>query len=157
MIDNSTVPELDLDRYLGAWYEIARFPHSFEKNLVGVTANYSIKENGKIKVVNQGYKNTLDGKLKRSVGKAYQPSPEEQPAHLKVSFFLFFYGDYFVMELDEENYQWAVIGSSSPNFLWILSRTPQMEESLYKDLIKRVKERGYDLSNLEMVAQKSPE
>jgi lipocalin len=153
MIDNSTVPELDLERYLGTWYEIARFPHSFEKNLVGVTANYSLKDNGRIKVVNQGYKNTLDGKLKRSVGKAYIPSPEN-PAHLKVSFFLFFYGDYFVMELDQDHYQWAVIGSKSPDFLWILSRSPEMEDSLYGELLDRLIKRGYDLGKLEKVQQK---
>jgi lipocalin len=153
MIDNSTVKSLDLERYLGTWYEIARFPHSFEKNLVGVTATYSRKENGKIKVVNQGYKKTLDGKLKTANGKAYVPDPNN-PAHLKVSFFWIFYGDYYVMELDEENYQWAVIGSDSPNFLWILSRKAQMEQPLYEDLLARIKNRGYDLSLLEKVPQK---
>jgi lipocalin len=153
MIDNSTVKALDLERYLGTWYEIARFPHSFEKDLVGVKATYSLKENGKIKVVNQGYKNTLDGKLKTATGKAYIPDPNDS-AKLKVSFFWFFYGDYFVMELDEENYQWAVIGSNSPGFLWILSRSPQMEQSLYEDLITRIKNRGYNLERLEKVPQK---
>lgn len=153
MIDNTTVTELELDRYLGTWYEIARFPHSFEKDLVGVTANYSLKENGKIRVINQGYKGSLDGKLKRSEGKAYIPDPND-PAKLKVSFFWIFYANYFVMELDQENYRWAVIGTNSPDFLWILCREPQMEQELYDDLVLRVKNRGYDLSKLELVPQK---
>ncbi len=151
MINTQTVKELDLDRYLGTWYEIARFPHSFEKGLVGVTANYSMRKDGKIKVVNQGYKNTLDGKLSRAVGKAKIPDKKE-PAKLKVSFFLWFYGDYFVMELDKD-YQWVVIGSSSPGFLWILSRTPQMDEVVYNDLIERIKKRGYNLDRLIKVKQ----
>ncbi|MFW5757035.1 MAG: lipocalin family protein, partial [Tangfeifania sp.] len=119
-MDFSTVQELDLKRYMGKWYEIARFDHRFERNLVGVTATYSLRDDGKIKVVNAGYKNNLDGKYKETVGKAKQPNPEE-PGKLKVSFFLFFYADYYILELDAE-YQWALIGSSSDKYLWILSR-----------------------------------
>lgn len=152
MIDKSVVKELDLERYLGTWYEIARFDHSFERGLVGVNATYSLRKDGKIKVVNSGYKNTLDGKRSEAVGKAKIPDKNE-PSKLKVSFFLFFYGDYFVMELDE-NYQYAVIGSSSDNFLWILSRTPQMDEILYEELLDGLRKRGYDLSELIKVAQK---
>lgn len=154
MIDNSTVSSLDLNRYLGTWYEIARYPHSFEKDLVGVTATYSLKETGKIKVVNQGYKNTLDGKKKQSVGKAHVPDPAN-PAHLKVSFFWFFYADYYVMELDDQNYQWAIVGSNSAKYLWILNREPQMSPELYDNLIARVKKRGYDLARLEKVEQRT--
>lgn len=153
MIDNRTVDSLDLNRYLGTWYEIARFPHSFEKNLVGVTANYSLKPNGKIRVINQGFKKTLDGKPDKAVGKAYIPDPEN-PARLKVSFFWIFYSDYLVMELDQENYNWAVIGSGSPDYLWILSRQPVMEDELYQDLLNRLRSRGYDLQKLEKVPQK---
>lgn len=153
MPDNSPVDSLDLNRFLGTWYEIARYPHSFEKNLVGVTATYTLKNDGKIKVLNQGFKNTLDGKRKSAVGKAYIPDPEKS-AHLRVSFFLFFYSDYLVMELDTENYNWAVIGSSSPNYLWILSRTPKLEEKILDDLRNRLIKRGYDLQELQMVPQK---
>src|SRR5664279_658949 len=103
MIDQTTVKALDLNRYLGKWYEIARFPHSFEKNLVGVTATYSLRPDGKIEVVNQGYKNTLNGERSKAVGKAKIPNKLE-PGKLKVSFFWIFYADYFVLELDE-NYQ----------------------------------------------------
>lgn len=152
MIDKSVVKELDLERYLGTWYEIARFDHSFERGLVGVTATYSMRKDGKIKVLNSGYKNSLDGKKSEAVGKAKIPNPNE-PSRLKVSFFLFFYGDYWVMELDKD-YQYAVIGSDSDNFLWILSRTPQMDEGLYNELLDKIKQRGYDLSGLIKVEQR---
>ncbi|MDD4756046.1 MAG: lipocalin family protein, partial [Prolixibacteraceae bacterium] len=98
-MDYSTVKELNLERYMGRWYEIARYNHSFEKGLVGVTATYSLLPDGKITVVNQGYKNSIDGKLNVANGKAKQPDPSE-PGKLKVSFFLFFYADYYVLELD---------------------------------------------------------
>lgn len=152
MIDKTVVKELKLERYLGKWYEIARYNHSFERGLVGVTATYSLREDGMIKVVNSGYKGTLSGAKSEAIGKAKIPDANV-PSKLKVSFFWIFYADYFVLELDE-NYQWAVIGSSSDNYLWILSRTPQMEKSLYNDLIKRIANRGYDVSKLITVEQK---
>ena len=153
MIDNTVVKELDVQRYMGTWYEIARYDHSFERGLVGVTANYSMRDDCKIKVINSGYKNSLDGKFSQAVGKVKIPDSENAPAKLKVSFFLFFYGDYFVMELDKD-YQWAVIGSSSDKYLWILSRSPQMQNELYTMLLNRLKQRGYDVSNLIKVEQK---
>jgi len=153
-IDSHTVDSLEIEKYLGTWYEIARFPHSFEKNLSGVTATYSLRKDGKIRVVNQGYRGGLDGRLSRAVGKAKVPDPL-QPGRLKVSFFLFFYADYFVLELDRE-YQWAMIGSSSPNFFWILSRTPQMDEQVWSMLLDRAKDRGYDLAPLIRVEQPAP-
>ena len=152
MIDKTTVKELDLNRYLGTWYEIARFPHSFEKDLVGVTATYSMRDDGKIKVVNQGYKNTLGGELSVAEGKAKIPDKSE-PGKLKVSFFWIFYGDYFVLELDE-NYQYVMIGSSSPKYFWILSRTPQMSPEIYEMLLDKARKRGYNLNKLEKVPQK---
>ena len=151
MIDQTTVKELDINRYLGTWYEIARFPHSFEKNLVGVSATYSLRADGKIKVVNQGYKNTLDGDLNVSAGKAKIPNLAE-PGKLKVSFFWIFYADYFVLELDE-NYQYAMIGSSSDKYFWILCRTPEMEETTYQMLLSKARKRGYNLEKLEKVEQ----
>jgi len=154
MIDKTVVKELDIQQYLGTWYEIARYDHSFERGLVGVTANYSMRDDGKIKVINNGYKNNLDGEFSQAEGKAKFPDPEKEPAKLKVAFFLFFYGDYFVMELDKD-YKWAVVGSSSDKYLWILSRKPQMDEELYNDLLYRLKKRGYDTSGLINVKQKS--
>lgn len=151
MIDQTTVKELNLNRYLGKWYEIARFPHSFEKNLVGVTATYSLKANGKIEVLNQGFRNTLSGERSRAVGKAKIPNKME-PGRLKVSFFWIFYADYNVFELDD-NYQYAMIGSSSDRYFWILCRTPQMDETVYNALLDKARKRGYDLKQLYKVPQ----
>jgi apolipoprotein D and lipocalin family protein len=153
MVNNATVKKLDLDRYLGTWYEIARYPHSFEKDLVGVTATYSLKPNGKIKVINKGYLKTLEGREKVADGKAKIPDKND-PGKLKVSFFWFFYSDYYIMELDHINYDWVMIGSSSPKYLWILSRTPKMKEVTYKKLVNNAKARGYDTNKLIVVPQK---
>lgn len=152
-VDNSVVKNFELEKFLGKWYEIARFQHRFEKGLVGVTADYSLREDGKIDVLNQGYEFTLDGKLKQAKGVAKVPDTE-QPAKLKVSFFWIFYADYFVMELDSVNYQYALIGSSSDDYLWIMSRTPQMDETVYNRLVEKAKSRGYDVSKLYLVPQK---
>ena len=152
MIDQTTVKELDLNRYLGTWYEIARFPHSFEKHLVGVTATYSLRDDGKIEVLNQGFKNKLDGEKSKAVGKAKIPDKLE-PGKLKVAFFWIFYADYFVLELDE-NYQYAMIGSSSDKYFWILCRTPQMDSTTYEMLLEKARNRGYNLAKLEKVPQK---
>ncbi|HET6559271.1 MAG TPA: lipocalin family protein [Prolixibacteraceae bacterium] len=151
MIDKSTVKELDINRYMGTWYESARFPHSFEKNLVGVTATYSLRENGKIKVVNEGYKKTLDGKQSSAEGKAKIPDKDE-PGKLKVAFFWNFYSDYYVLELDKD-YQWVMIGSSSDKYFWILSRTPQMDPDTYNMLLSNARRRGYKLDKLIKVPQ----
>lgn len=153
MTDKTTVDKLELQKYLGTWYEIARFDHRFERGLVGVTANYSIRPDGKIKVLNSGYRNTLDGEFSTAEGKAKIPNPDTEPSKLKVSFFWIFYGDYFVLELDD-TYQWAVIGSSTDNYLWILCRTPQMDETVYKSLLDKIEKRGYDVSKLIKVEQK---
>ncbi len=153
MVNTTVVKELDIQKYLGTWYEIARYDHPFERGLIGVTANYSLRKDGKIKVLNSGYKNSFDGKFSQAVGKAKIPDPINNPAKLKVSFFLFFYGDYYVMELDKD-YQWALIGSSSDKYLWILSRKPQMENELYHELLDKLQKRGYDVSKLIKVEQK---
>ena len=153
MIDKTVTKDLNIERYLGKWYEISRYDHRFERGLVGVTASYSYREDGKIKVVNSGYKKTLNGEKSEAIGKAKIPD-SNIPSKLKVSFFWFFYGDYFVLELDK-NYQWAVIGSSSDNYLWIISRTPQIEKSLYNELLSKITNRGYDVNKLISVEQKT--
>ena len=145
------IEEFDLQKYLGKWYEIARFDHRFERGLEGVTATYSLREDGKIRVVNVGYRNSLDGKYKEAVGKA---KTTETPGKLKVSFFLFFYSDYNVMELDR-NYKWVLIGSSSDKYLWILSRSPQLDEQTKEHILSKARARGYDTSKLIWVKQKS--
>jgi len=150
-IDTAAVENVDIERYMGRWYEIARFPNRFEKDLVGVTADYSIEKKGKIKVVNSGYKDTLQGKRKEAHGKAKIPDPQK-PGMLKVAFFLFFYGDYFILELDRD-YQWVLAGSSTPEYLWILSRTPRLDPVIYNAIVKKAEARGYDTTKLEMVEQ----
>ena len=136
----------ELQKFLGNWYEIARFDHSFERGLQGVTATYTLRKDGKIKVLNQGFKNSLNGILKTAVGKA-KISSSQTPRNLKVSFFLNFYAPYNILELDE-NYQYVLIGSNSANYLWILSRTPQMDSNTYNKLIEKAKARGYDTNKL---------
>jgi lipocalin len=140
-----------IEKYLGTWYEIARFDHPFERGLQGVTATYSLKPDGKIKVLNQGYKNSLHGKLSKAVGKAKLTSPET-PRNLLVSFFWIFYAPYNILELDPD-YRYALIGSSSSNYLWILSRTPQLDEKTYQMIVAKAKARGYDTSKLINVLQ----
>jgi len=144
------IETFDLQRYLGKWYEIARYDHRFERGLEGVTATYSLRDDGKIKVVNAGYKNSLDGKYKEAAGKA---KTTDVPGRLKVSFFWFFYADYIILELDED-YRWALIGSSSDKYLWILSRTPQLDEQTREHILTKARERGYDTSKLIWVQQK---
>lgn len=147
--DNSPVADFDLTRYLGNWYEIARFDHSFERGMDNVTAEYLLREDGKIDVINSGWKN---GKFKVAEGKAKQPSPVTDPAALKVSFFLFFYSDYNILMLDDD-YQVALVGSSSPKYLWLLSRTPQLPDSVIDLVLEEAESRGYDTSKLIWVDQ----
>ena len=149
IVDNSTVTSIDLGRYMGKWYEIARYDHRFERDMTHVTAEYSFLDDGKILVLNKGIKN---GKAKEIVGKAKQPDPQNAPGKLKVSFFMWFYTDYYVMELDE-NYQYAVIGSSSDEYLWILSHTPELPYDTIVYLIDRLELRGYDTEKLTWVEQ----
>lgn len=153
MTDKTVVKKFNIEKYLGTWYEISRYDHKFERGLVGVTAKYSFRDDGKIKVKNSGFKDSLNGEMSEAVGKAKIPDPN-QPAKLKVSFFWFFYADYFVLELDK-NYQWAIVGSKSDKYLWILSRTPQMDKILYENLLKKIKNRGYDVNKLIKIEQKN--
>lgn len=148
-IDNRTVEQLDIQRFMGKWYEIARYDHFFEKGMTHVTADYSLLDNGKIRVVNKGIKN---GKAKEITGKAKQPYPKQFPGRLEVSFFLWFYSDYYILEVDK-NYQYALIGSSSDDYLWILSRTPDLPKATLDKCLENLKQRGYDLSKLIFVTQ----
>ncbi|MFH1825848.1 MAG: lipocalin family protein [bacterium] len=141
---------VDLEKYLGSWYEIVRIPNWFEKDLVGVTATYSLKENGEIEVKNQGFIKTLDGEKKIAIGRAWIPD-QNKTGRLKVSFFGPFAGDYIIIELDPD-YQYALVGSSQ-DLLWILSRTPQLDEAIYQNLLSRASSLGYDINRLEKVEQ----
>lgn len=147
--DNSTVKEFDLSRYLGEWYEIARYDHSFERGMDNTMAEYILQDDGKVIVLNTGWK---DGKYKVAEGKAKYLDPENEPGALRVSFFLFFYSDYNVMMVDE-NYQISLVGSKSDNYLWILSRTPVADPDLLKAVLDEAERRGYDTSKLIWVDQ----
>lgn len=147
---NSTF-KFELEKYLGTWYEIARFDHSFERGLQGVTATYSLRSDGKIKVLNKGFKSNLRGPISEAIGKAKLTSIET-PRNLKVSFFWFFYAPYNILEIDE-NYQYVLIGSNSSKYLWILSRTPKMDQKVYDSILAKAKARGYDISKLIKVDQ----
>lgn len=147
--NNSPISDFNLGRYLGTWYEIARFDHSFERGMDNVTAEYYLRDDGKVDVFNSGWKN---GVFKTANGKAKQPDPKTDPAHLRVSFFLFFYSDYNVLMLDD-NYQVALVGSKSPDYLWILSRTPVQPDSVLNLVVEEAESRGYDTSKLIWVDQ----
>jgi apolipoprotein D and lipocalin family protein len=147
------VPRVDLDRYLGTWYEIATIPQRFQKDCVGVTATYTLRDDGKIGVLNTCRKKTLDGELKTAKGKAWVVDKETN-AKLKVQFFWPFRGDYWIIELDPD-YQYAVVGHPDRKYLWILSRTPHMDEALYQDLMQRIANKGYDLSLIKRTLQLS--
>ena len=151
--DHTTVSSLDLNRYMGLWYEIARYENRFEHGLVDVTATYTLRPDGTIRVENRGCKrNSPYDICKTANGHAKIPDPA-QPGKLKVSFFLNFYSDYYILELDEENYNYALVGSSTDKYLWILSRTPQLPEEIKKKLVTAVERRGYDTNRLQWIEQ----
>lgn len=143
--DNSTVERVDLDRYLGEWYEIVRKPHSFEKGMSHVKATYTLLPDGRIDVRNEGMKN---GKHKVAHGKARTTDTAGQ---LKVTFFIF-PAEYNIMELAPD-YSYSVVGGSNDGYLWILSRTPTMEPEVLEGIYKRLEGRGYDLSDIVLVEQ----
>ena len=147
----NTVSSVDLNRYLGTWYEIASYPAWFQKGCTGSTATYSLLPEGRIEVVNQCFKNSLDGPLKTSTGKA-EIVDKTTNAKLKVCFFWPFKGDYWIIDLDKD-YRWAVVGVPSRKYLWILSRTPSFDEQLYKEILSRVADQGYDTGKLQLTPQ----
>ena len=151
---NSTltvVDSVDLQRYLGQWYEIASYPAWFQKGCAGSTAEYSLLSDGKIQVVNRCRKDSLDGPLKESKGKA-EIVDTATNAKLKVWFFWPFKGNYWIIDLDPD-YQWAVVGEPSRKYLWILSRTPSLDEATYQEIIERLPQKGYDPAKLRQTAQ----
>lgn len=146
--DNSTTPTLDIQRFMGRWYEIARYEHRFEKGMTHVSATYTLSVNGKIEVLNEGLK---EGKHKQIKGRAKQPNPQD-PGKLKVSFFLWFYSDYYVLYIDPE-YRYLLVGSSSDKYLWIMSREKSLAKETLDQLIDKLCVRGYDTDKLMFVAQ----
>lgn len=144
------IPQLDIPRYLGTWYEIARFDHRFERGLECVTATYSLRPDGRLKVINRG-RNSNSGQWKEAEGKA---SVLTTPAdgRLKVSFFGPFYSGYNILALDA-NYQYALVSGPSHGYLWILSRHPQLDETYYNKLIAIAQAQGFDTSALMRIHQ----
>jgi apolipoprotein D and lipocalin family protein len=147
----TVVDSVDLERYLGTWYEIASYPAWFQRDCTAVTAEYSLRDDGLIEVVNSCRKGSLDGKLKQSTGRAKVVDATTN-AKLKVSFFGPFWGDYWIIDLDPD-YRWAVVGVPSRKYLWILSRTPVMDEQTYREVVTRLVESGYDASRLRPTSQ----
>lgn len=140
------VEGFELPRYLGEWYEIARFDHSFEEGLSEVTASYSMREDGGVKVINRGYSKE-EGKWDQAEGKAYFVE-NETTGHLKVSFFGPFYASYVIMELDKDGYQYALITGPDKDYLWILARTPTISDEVRARLLEKARTAGYDTSKL---------
>jgi apolipoprotein D and lipocalin family protein len=147
-----TVPGVDLNRYTGKWYEIARLPNSFETGLVCCTAEYGIRPDGKISVINRGVKETDPAKTSSVTGKAWVPDPGE-PGRLKVQFFWPFAAGYYIFHLDEKNYQYALVGTPSRKYLWILARQPQIDEALYRELIDIAKKNDFSVEGVIKVDQ----
>ncbi|WP_041262776.1 lipocalin family protein [Citrifermentans bemidjiense] len=140
------VDNFDIHRYLGKWYEIARLEHSFERGLTRVSAEYALREDGGLKMINRGYSAQKD-KWKEAVGKAYFVE-ELSKGYLKVSFFGPFYGSYVVMDLDQDNYQYSLVCGPDKSYLWILSRTPAMQTEVRNRLIAKAAALGFDTSRL---------
>lgn len=149
--DLETVPFIDLKRYLGKWYEIASYYQRFQKDCVATTATYSLDEDGDIEVLNECRIKSFDGKIKTAKGTA-KVVDKETNSKLKVSFFWPFYGKYWIIDLGQ-NYEFAVVSHPNREYLWILSRTPKMSESTYSEILKRLAEKGFDLTKLNLTPQ----
>ncbi len=152
-IGNTAVPQpakaVDITKYLGRWYELARYEQGFQKDCDGVTADYALRDDGKIEVINTCRK--PDGKIKQAKGKA-KIVDVATGAKLKVSFFGPFYGDYWVLD-HADDYSWAIVGEGSGKYLWILSREAQPGQAKLDMLIARVKAMGYNTAMLRITKQ----
>ena len=146
-----TVSHVDVNRYMGKWYEIASFPQWFQKNCTAVNATYTLRKDGDVDVLNQCQDKTLDGKLRSAKGKAWIVDRESN-AKLKVRFFWPFSGDYWIIDLGAE-YQYAVVGHPKRNYLWILSRSRQMDPAEYDKILERLKQQHYDVTRLNKTLQ----
>ena len=147
------VQGFELNRYLGCWYEIARLDHSFERGMSHVTADYSMRQDGGVRVLNRGYSEKKE--WKSAEGKAYFVKTPDQ-GHLKVSFFGPFYGSYVIFELDQKAYQYALISGPNKSYLWILARKPEIDLDLKKRLISEAADLGFETARLVFPDQKAP-
>jgi apolipoprotein D and lipocalin family protein len=137
------VPHVELKKYLGKWYEIAHLPIRFEEGCTDTTATYTLSKDGNVSVLNECRRN---GKAKRAKGKA-KVIDKNTGAKLKVTFFWPFSADYWIIDLGKD-YDYAVVGTPNRKYLWILSRTPRMDDKLFIQLIESVKSKGFDVNNL---------
>lgn len=146
-----TAAHVDLERYAGTWHEIARFPNWFQRGCASnVTATYTSKPDGTIQVDNRCV--DQNGGTKQSVGTA-RAVPGSNGSKLKVSFFWPFTGDYWILDLDEENYDWALVGSPSRDYLWILARDKSLPEATYERIVASAVAKGFDVKKLKKTAQ----
>ncbi len=144
------VENFQLGRYLGSWYEIARLDHSFERGLSCVQAHYSLREDGGVRVINRGY-DSGNGEWREAEGKAYFVGSSDS-GYLKVSFFGPFYGAYVIMALDHEGYRYSLVSGPDRSYLWILSRTPEMDPATLERLIGQAREADYPVDKLIFVS-----
>ncbi len=145
------VPEVKLERYLGTWYEIASYPQRFQEGCTGTTATYTLRSDGEIDVLNKCRKGDLDGPEDVAEGRA-RVVDRTSNAKLEVSFFRPFWGDYWIIDLGPD-YEYAVVGHPSRDYLWILSRTPTLDAEIYDGILTRLEEMGYPLQRLQKTLQ----
>ena len=145
------VQGFEVDRYLGTWHEIARLDHSFERGLSNVTAEYALRDDGGIRVVNRGF-SAEEQAWEEAEGRAYLVD-KASSGHLKVSFFGPFYGSYVIFELDKADYQYAFVASYSRDYLWLLARTPTVSDDLQQRFVRRAAGLGFDTESLIFVDQ----
>ena len=149
------VTGFELDRYLGTWYEIARLDHSFERGMSNVTANYSMRDDGGVSVVNRGYK-VEKGEWDEAIGKAYFVG-DVDVGQLKVSFFGPFYGGYNIVKLDKVDYQYALVAGPDRGYLWILARSPEIDPDVLSALVNKAKILNFPTDELIYVEHTSAE
>ncbi|ALO44967.1 lipocalin family protein [Pseudohongiella spirulinae] len=140
------VKGFELNRYLGTWYEIARLDHSFERGLERVTANYTMRDDGGVRVLNRGF-SVSDQAWEEAVGKAYFVE-DDNTGYLKVSFFGPFYGSYVIFELEQDNYDYAFISGPDTSYLWLLARTPEVAPEVIEQFERQAGRLGFDVDSL---------
>jgi apolipoprotein D and lipocalin family protein len=151
LLPPKTVQRVELDRYMGTWYEIASFPQRFEKGCVASMATYSLRTDGRVNIINQCRNETFDGKLRTAKGTAWVVDKQTN-AKLRVRFFWPFSADYWIIDLGL-HYEYAVVGHPKRKYLWILSRQRQMDPGTYDVILERLKGQRYDVSRLKKTLQ----